>query len=155
MLVLLITWASLLLSRNIVYSKYDSLAGFLLQGDWMRGANLFAFCSIFLVIAYAYLINLLSRGILTLISGFLLGKGQTFCRLLYSFVKYFSLALGIAIGNIPGLPNAMTTLQELLPNIMVPLAIPMMLYGCRFRREELTNSPHSRYAKQSSSQRLI
>ena len=46
-------------------------------------------------------------------------------------------ALGIAIGNIPGLPNAMTTLQELLPNIMVPLAIPMMLYGCRFRREEL------------------
>lgn len=46
-------------------------------------------------------------------------------------------ALGIAIGNIPGLPSAMTTLQELLPNIMVPLAIPMMLYGCRFRREEL------------------
>ena len=111
MLVLLITWASLLLSRNIVYSKYDSLAGFLLQGDWMRGANLFAFCSILLVIAYAYLINLLSRGILMLISGFLLGKGQTFCRLLHSFVKYFSLFvvlylilhyLGFPIGTVVG-----------------------------------------------------
>lgn len=111
MLVLLVSWASLLLSKNIVYSKYDSLAGFLLRGDWMRGANLFAFCSIFLVIAYAYLINLLSRGILTLISGFLLGKGQTFCRLLYSFVKYFSLFvvlylilhyLGFPIGTVVG-----------------------------------------------------
>ena len=39
LLVLLISWANLLLSKNMVYSKYDSLAGFLLQGDWMRGGQ--------------------------------------------------------------------------------------------------------------------
>ena len=48
---------------------------------------------------------------MTLISGFLLGKGQTFCRLLYSFVKYFSLFvvlylilhyLGFPIGTVVG-----------------------------------------------------
>jgi len=91
MLVLLVSWANLLLIRNMVYRKYDLLAGFLLQGDWMRGANPFAFCSILLVIAYAYLITLISKGALRLISGFLLGKGQTFCRLLHSFIKYFSM----------------------------------------------------------------
>lgn len=40
--------------------------------------------------------------------------------------------IGIGIGNLPSLPEQMTTLQELLPNIMVPLAIPMMLFGCNF-----------------------
>lgn len=111
LLVLLVSWANLLLSKNMVYSKYDSLAGFLLQGDWMRGANLFSFCSILLVIAYAYLINLVSKGILLLVSGFMLGKGQTFCRLLHSFIKYFTLFivlylilhyLGFPIGTVVG-----------------------------------------------------
>ena len=54
----MIAWASLLLSKNLVYKNYDSLAGFLLQGDWMRGLNPFSFTSILMVIAYAYLINL-------------------------------------------------------------------------------------------------
>lgn len=40
--------------------------------------------------------------------------------------------IGIGIGNLPCLPEQMATLQELLPNIMVPLAIPMMLFGCNF-----------------------
>lgn len=44
--------------------------------------------------------------------------------------------IGILIGNIPGLPGQMSVLQDLLPNIMVPLAIPMMLYGCSFSRQE-------------------
>lgn len=110
-LVLLVAWASLLLRKNMVYSQYDSLAGFLLEGDWMRGPNLFAFCAILLVVAYAYLINLLSKGVLQMISGFLLGKGQTFCRLLHSFIKYFSLFvvlylalhyLGFPIGTVVG-----------------------------------------------------
>ena len=111
LLVLLVSWTSLLFSKNMLYSKYDSLAGFLLQGDWMRGTNPFAFCSILLVIVYAYLINLLSKGILMLFSGFMLGKGQTFCRLLHSFIKYFSLFvvlylimhyLGFPIGTVVG-----------------------------------------------------
>lgn len=111
LLVLLVSWTSLLFSKNMLYSKYDSLAGFLLYGDWMRGPNPFAFCSILLVIVYAYLINLLSKGILMLLSGFMLGKGQTFCRLLHSFIKYFSLFvvlylimhyLGFPIGTVVG-----------------------------------------------------
>ena len=44
--------------------------------------------------------------------------------------------IGIGIGNIPCLPEQMATLQELLPNIMVPLAIPMMLFGCNFTFSE-------------------
>lgn len=41
-------------------------------------------------------------------------------------------AIGIVIGNIPGLPSQIVPVQSVLPNIMVPLAIPMMLYGCNF-----------------------
>lgn len=46
-------------------------------------------------------------------------------------------AVGILVGNIPSLPSEIALWQELLPNVMVPMAIPMMLYGCRFKREEL------------------
>lgn len=46
-------------------------------------------------------------------------------------------ALGMVVGNLFTLPAEMLMLQELLPNIMVPLAIPMMLFGCSFSRSEL------------------
>lgn len=45
-------------------------------------------------------------------------------------------AIGVCLGNLPALPEEMKTLQELLPNITVPLAIPMMLFGCSFSRQE-------------------
>ena len=45
-------------------------------------------------------------------------------------------AIGIAIGNLPCLPAQIKTLQDLLPNVMIPLAIPMMLFGCTFTRSE-------------------
>lgn len=45
-------------------------------------------------------------------------------------------AIGMILGNLPFVPNEITTLQEILPNIMVPLAIPMMLFGCVFTRKE-------------------
>lgn len=137
MLILLLSWTGLLLSKNIVYNKFDSLAGFLLQGDWMRGANLFAFCSILLIIAYAYLINVVSQAVLLMASGFLLGKGQTFCRLLRSFIKYFSLFvvlylilhyLGFPIGTVVG-SLSITTLaislgaKDLAADILVGLSI--------------------------------
>lgn len=46
-------------------------------------------------------------------------------------------ALGMIVGNLFTLPAEMLMLQELLPNVMVPLAIPMMLFGCSFSRSEL------------------
>lgn len=45
-------------------------------------------------------------------------------------------AIGMLIGNLPIIPRQITSLQELLPNILIPLAIPMMLYGCNFSRSE-------------------
>lgn len=45
-------------------------------------------------------------------------------------------AIGMLIGNLPIIPRQITSLQELLPNILIPLAIPMMLYGCTFSRSE-------------------
>ena len=45
-------------------------------------------------------------------------------------------AVGMAIGNIPAISEHLKPLQDLLPNVMVPLAIPMMLYGCTFSRRE-------------------
>ena len=39
-------------------------------------------------------------------------------------------ALGIGIANIPFMPRTeMAVIQDILPNVLVPLAIPMMLYG--------------------------
>ena len=39
-------------------------------------------------------------------------------------------AIGMTIGNLPYNPPEMAVLQDLLPNIAVPLAIPMMLCVC-------------------------
>lgn len=45
-------------------------------------------------------------------------------------------ALGMILGNLPYLPEQIVPLQEILPNVMVPLAIPMMLFGCNFSLRE-------------------
>ena len=44
--------------------------------------------------------------------------------------------LGVIIGNIGIRPEGMGTIQEILSSAMVPLAIPMMLFGCTFRFKE-------------------
>ena len=45
-------------------------------------------------------------------------------------------AVGMVVGNMPFLPAGIDTLQEIIPNVMIPLAIPMMLFGCSFSRGE-------------------
>ena len=45
-------------------------------------------------------------------------------------------AVGMVVGNLPMLGAYLTPLQDVLPNVMIPLAIPMMLYGSRFSRRE-------------------
>lgn len=45
-------------------------------------------------------------------------------------------AVGMVVGNLPALGAYLTPLQDVLPNVMIPLAIPMMLYGSRFSRRE-------------------
>jgi uncharacterized membrane protein len=44
--------------------------------------------------------------------------------------------LGVIIGNIGIKPEGMSTLQDIISSAMVPLAIPMMLFGCTFRLRE-------------------
>lgn len=45
-------------------------------------------------------------------------------------------AIGMVVGNLPVLGAYLKPLQDVLPNVMIPLAIPMMLYGSRFSRRE-------------------
>ena len=45
-------------------------------------------------------------------------------------------AVGMVMGNVPQLAAYLEPLQEVLPNVMVPLAIPMMLFGSVFTRRE-------------------
>ena len=45
-------------------------------------------------------------------------------------------AFGIILGNIPWKPTEMPLMQELGTSISIPLAIPMMLFGCRFTLSE-------------------
>ena len=42
-------------------------------------------------------------------------------------------AIGMGIANLPFMPREqMAVIQDILPNVLIPLAIPMMLYGCKF-----------------------
>ena len=45
-------------------------------------------------------------------------------------------AVGMVVGNLPALGTYLKPLQDVLPNVMIPLAIPMMLYGSHFSRRE-------------------
>ena len=46
-------------------------------------------------------------------------------------------AVGMIFGNLPFIPSLIASVQDLLPNILIPLAIPMMLFGCTFSRNEM------------------
>ena len=46
-------------------------------------------------------------------------------------------AIGVVIANIP-MPVEIKTLQGIIPTIMIPLAIPMMLFGCTFKTSEIS-----------------
>ena len=43
--------------------------------------------------------------------------------------------VGIVIGNIGLMPSHLPAVQDIMSNATVPLAIPLMLFGCTFRRD--------------------
>ena len=45
--------------------------------------------------------------------------------------------IGVVIANVP-MPAEIAKLQGIIPTIMIPLAIPMMLFGCTFKTSELS-----------------
>ena len=69
-------------------SSGNSIILFILNGNWMRGFNLFALCSILILCGSAYLSMSVLRYFLKLISSFTGRRGETICRLLGSVMQY-------------------------------------------------------------------
>ena len=106
LIILLTVCVGLLHGEQLTNESYNTLLGFLLYGDWMRGPNLFGLCCMLLVIAVAYLINLLSILILNLSAKLSSESGKTINRLLYNCIKYAT-AFGAAYFGLAylGLPT--------------------------------------------------
>ena len=71
----------------------SSLLWFILNGSWMRGVNLFAFCAIMIISIMGVLVLMLSSGLLSLIAGFTGRSGETACRMIYSLIYYLVFAI--------------------------------------------------------------
>ena len=69
-------------------SSENSILLFIMNGNWMRGFNLFALCSILIMCGSAYLFMALLRYFLKLISSFTGRRGETICRLIGSVMQY-------------------------------------------------------------------
>ena len=111
LILLLICWGNLILRADLTSKGYGTMVSFLLRGDWVKGVNLFAVCSVTLIISMAYLINVISGLVLKLLSTFLTGKGKTLCRLIHNAIKYLSVFVtvyfmlmyfGFPIGTVVG-----------------------------------------------------
>lgn len=47
---------------------------------------------------------------------------------------------GVLVGNMPFLPDSAAKVQEVLSSAIIPLAIPMMLFGCNFKKYSIKKS---------------
>ena len=71
----------------------SSLFRFIMNGNWMRGFNLFAFCAIVMVSIIGALVLIVSSGLLSLVAGFTGKSGETACRMVYSLIYYLVFAV--------------------------------------------------------------
>ena len=94
LIVLILCCLDVLQGKELSNENYDTMLGFLLHGDWMRGLNLFSLCSSLMILSIAYLVNILSSLILKLTGLLFTGHGETICRLIYSCIKYITV-LGV------------------------------------------------------------
>ncbi len=46
-------------------------------------------------------------------------------------------AIGMVVGNLHLMPSEFGAVQEFLPNLLIPLAIPMMLFSCSFSKSQV------------------
>ena len=76
-----------LLVYERIYGE-SSLIRFILQGNWMRGVNMFSFCAIVIVSTIGIMILVVCNAVLSLIAGFTGRAGETACRMLYSLIYY-------------------------------------------------------------------
>ena len=83
------------LSGASTYSGNDeALLPFILHGNWMRGANLFALCGILLVCGVSFCAIVLLKRLVKLSCSFLDRRDQTITKLMGSFLQY--LIVGVA-----------------------------------------------------------
>lgn len=68
----------------------NSIFLYILSGKWSKGFNIFAFTGSVLIICIASVITMIVQKVLTVLSRTFGAKGETICRMLHSFVKYFS-----------------------------------------------------------------
>lgn len=84
--------------------------------------------SIIIYVVLAIVLCLLPAGVV-----WLCNRSSVLAKLGPIMVLY---AIGMVIGNLPIVGPYLKPLQDVLPNVMIPLAIPMMLYGSHFSRRE-------------------
>ncbi len=84
--------------------------------------------SIIIYVVLAIVLCLLPAGVV-----WLCNRSSVLAKLGSIMVLY---AIGMVIGNLPIVGPYLKPLQDVLPNVMIPLAIPMMLYGSHFSRRE-------------------
>ncbi len=137
LVILILCCLDVLQGKGLSNDSYDTMLGFLLHGDWMRGFNLLSLCSCLLIIAIAYLVNIVSSLLLKLTGILFSGHGETVCRLLYSCVKYITVIgviyfcleyLGFPTGTIlAALASVSLAIslgaQDLIADILAGLAI--------------------------------
>ena len=70
-----------------------SLMRYILQGDWMRGINLFSLCATGILIIAVYVFLTLCRGAVRLLCSALDSRGETICRLLFNLIQYVTIFL--------------------------------------------------------------
>lgn len=68
----------------------NSIFLYILGGKWSKGLNIFAFTGSVLIICVASVVTMIIQRTLTAMSRTFGAKGETICRMLHSFVKYFS-----------------------------------------------------------------
>lgn len=70
-----------------------SLMRYILQGNWMRGINLFSLCATVILIIGVYIFLTLCRGAVRLLCSSLDSRGETICRLLFNLIQYITIFL--------------------------------------------------------------
>ena len=68
----------------------NSIFLYILSGEWERGLNIFALTGCVMIICVAAIVTVLIQAVLRMLARTFGARGETICRLLRSFVKYFS-----------------------------------------------------------------
>lgn len=78
-----------ILMRDTLFDS-NSIFLYILSGKWSKGVNIFAFTGSVLIICITSVIMMIVQKELDVLSRTFDAKGETICRMLHSFVKYFS-----------------------------------------------------------------